>query len=182
MKIKTVKAIALILAMICILCFPVPASAISQGTDGTELQVMKPEKLEIRLGEDWAGVEFDLSTDAGKYPGVIVVGEDGVLRMEIGGSENYILSCLNSVVEPPHAGDVFPEGEGTEPALETDDGAVPSESVPGVIDEAASTHIPVKHMMMFGVGLVLAIGVLAAIHFSQKPKSRGRDFDDEDNI
>ena len=37
MKIKIVKAVALILAMLCILCFPIPASAVSQGTDGTEL-------------------------------------------------------------------------------------------------------------------------------------------------
>ena len=29
MKIKIVKAVALILAMLCILCFPIPASAVS---------------------------------------------------------------------------------------------------------------------------------------------------------
>ena len=101
MKIKIVKAVALILAMLCILCFPVPASAVSQGTDGTELQVMKPQNLQIHLGEDWAGAAFELTTDAGKYPGIIVVGEDGVLRLEIGGSENYILSCVNTAVEIP---------------------------------------------------------------------------------
>ena len=74
MKMKIVKTIALILAMICILCFPVPASAVSQGTDGTELQMMKPQNLEIHLGEGWAGAGFELTTDAGKYPGIIVVG------------------------------------------------------------------------------------------------------------
>lgn len=99
MKMKIVKTIALILAMICILCFPVPASAVSQGTDGTELQMMKPQNLEIHLGEGWAGAGFELTTDAGKYPGIIVVGEDGVLQLEIGGSENYILSCVNIAVE-----------------------------------------------------------------------------------
>ena len=101
MKINIVKAVALILAMLSILCFPSPASAVSQGTDGTELQVMKPQNLQIHLGEDWAGAGFELTTDAGKYPGVIVVGEDGVLRLEIGGSENYILSCVNTAVEIP---------------------------------------------------------------------------------
>ena len=55
MKIKIVKAAALILAMLCILCFPIPASAVSQGTDGTELQVMKPRtcrSISARTGPD----------------------------------------------------------------------------------------------------------------------------------
>ena len=101
MKLKIAKAVALVLAMVCLLCFPVPASAASQGTDGTELEVIQPQNLEIQLGEAWAGVEFELKTDAGMYPGVIIVGEDGVLRLEIGGSENYILSCVNTAVEIP---------------------------------------------------------------------------------
>lgn len=108
MKIKIVKAVALILAMLCILCFPIPASAVSQGTDGTELQVMKPQNLQIHLGEDWAGAGFELTTDAGKYPGIILVGEDGVLRLEIGGSENYILSCTNTTVAPPSPNTLTP--------------------------------------------------------------------------
>ena len=74
MKVKIVKAAALILAMLCILRFPIPASAVSQGTDGTELQVIKPQNLQIHLGEEWAGIGFELTTDAGKYPGVIPVG------------------------------------------------------------------------------------------------------------
>ena len=91
MKTKIMKCLALVLAMTCILCFPTPASAAAQGTDGTELEVVQPEQLEIQLGESWAGVAFELKTDAGMYPGVILVGEDGILRLEIGGSTSYIL-------------------------------------------------------------------------------------------
>ena len=122
MKVKIVKAAALILAMLCILCFPIPASAVSQGTDGTELQVMKPQNFQIHLGEEWAGIGFELTTDAGKYPGVIPVGEDGVLRLEIGGSENYILFCLNSSSNIPSTGDELQLEEGSEAPTEAEDG------------------------------------------------------------
>lgn len=37
-------------------------------TDGTELQVIKAETLEVQLGEEWAGVQFQLMTDAGILP------------------------------------------------------------------------------------------------------------------
>ena len=120
MKVKIVKAVALILAMLCILCFPIPVSAVSQGTDGTELQVMKPQNLQIHLGEEWAGIGFELTTDAGKYPGIIVVGEDGVLRLEIGGSENYILSYLNSSSDIPSTGDELQLEEGSETPTESE--------------------------------------------------------------
>ena len=47
MKLKIAKAVALVLAMVCIFCFPVPTSATAQGTDGTELEVIQPQNLEI---------------------------------------------------------------------------------------------------------------------------------------
>ena len=130
MKTKIAKAMALLLAMVCIFCFPVSASATAQGTDGTELEVIQPSNLEIQLGESWAGVEFELKTDAGMYPGVITVGEDGVLRLEIGGSENYILSCLNSSSDIPSTGDELQLEEGSVAPTEAEDGTVPVESTP----------------------------------------------------
>ena len=72
-------------------------------TDGTEIQVVQPEQLEIQLGPAWTGVEFQLQTDAGLYPEPISVGEDGILRLEIGGSSRYVLSCLSSPVQPAPA-------------------------------------------------------------------------------
>ena len=193
MKLKIAKAVALILAMVCLLCFPVPASAASQGTDGTELEVIQPQNLEIQLGESWAGVEFELKTDAGMYPGVIIVGEDGVLRLEIGGSENYILSCLNSSVDIPIPGETAPAEEVTEPAIdpseETDPAAeteeaetVPSESLPEETQEGTLGGIPIKHLVLFGGGLILAIGALVGINFYQKRsgKNAGSEEDDDE--
>lgn len=65
-------------------------------TDGSEINVVQPEKLEIQLGMDWIGAEFQLRTDQGLYPNLIPVGNDGVLRLEIGGSGSYILSCVST--------------------------------------------------------------------------------------
>ena len=182
MKVKIVKAAALILAMLCILCFPIPASAVSQGTDGTELQVMKPQNLQIHLGEEWAGIGFELTTDAGKYPGVIPVGEDGVLRLEIGGSENYILSCLNSSSDIPSTGDELQLEEGSEAPTEPEEGTVPVESTPEDSKEGNPVEIPVKHMVMFGGGLVLALVALAGIHFGQSKRAAANRDDEDDDI
>ena len=85
-----------------VLLFAVSLTAQARdGTDGSELQIVTPEQLEIQLGPDWAGVEFRLRTDAGMYPGMIPVGDDGVLRLEIGGSSCYQLTCTGSAVPIP---------------------------------------------------------------------------------
>ena len=195
MKLKIAKAVALVLAMVCLFCFPVPASAASQGTDGTELEVIQPQNLEIQLGEAWAGVEFELKTDAGMYPGVIIVGEDGVLRLEIGGSENYILSCMNSTVEVPEPGETLlaeeettPADEsGTAPSEEVDPTADPTEGIaPDQTDPESETEgtvagIPVAHLVLFGGGLVIAIGGLVGIHFYQKKRESSASDEDDEN-
>ena len=190
MKVKIVKAAALILAMLCILCFPIPASAVSQGTDGTELQVMKPQNFQIHLGEEWAGIGFELTTDAGKYPGVIPVGEDGVLRLEIGGSENYILNCLNSTVATPTPNESIPAG--TEMSSEAESGndspnmneesaTSTEETVPVVAStEHAIAGIPIAHLTLFIGGLIVAAGTLTGIHISQKRRSAHVDYDEND--
>lgn len=192
MKMKILKCVALVMAMVCILCFPVPASATSQGTDGTELEVIQPQNLEIQLGESWAGVEFELKTDAGMYPGVIVVGEDGILRLEIGGSENYILSCLNSTVEVPMPGETVPAEEVNEPAADPSEEAdptednqeeetVPSESLPEEAQVGTLGGIPVKHLVLFGGGLIVAIGALVGINFYQKRSGKSNNSEEDDD-
>lgn len=192
MKMKIAKAVALVLAMVCIFCFPVPASATAQGTDGTELEVIQPQNLEIQLGESWAGVEFELKTDAGMYPGVITVGEDGVLRLEIGGSENYILSCVNSSAEIPEPGE--PETAATEEALATDptegeqsvdategEETQPTETVPAEEEEGTVAGIPVMHIALFGGGLIVAIGALVGINFYQKRSGKSNKTEEDDD-
>ena len=192
MKMKIAKAVALVLAMVCIFCFPVPASATAQGTDGTELEVIQPQNLEIQLGESWAGVEFELKTDAGMYPGVITVGEDGVLRLEIGGSENYILSCLNSSVEIPEPGEPATaateeapatdptEGEQSVDATE-DEETQPTETVPAEEEEGTVAGIPVMHIALFGGGLIVAIGALVGINFYQKRSGKSNKSEEDDD-
>ena len=78
----------------CILMCTGVVYATGDDTDGTELQVAQPVILEVQLGPQWAGVEFQLKTDAGLYPGTIAVGQDGILRTELGNSGSYVLSCL----------------------------------------------------------------------------------------
>ena len=165
MKAKIMKCLALVLAAACILYLPVPASAAAQGTDGTELE--------------------------GMYPGVIPVGKDGVLRLEIGGSTSYILSCVNSEVKAP-------EPDATQPTEETPTAEEPTDPVP-TADTAAATYpeestapveteaadgtvagIPVAHLALFGGGLVVAVGALVGIHIFQKRRA-GNDSEDDEN-
>ena len=195
MKKNILKCMALVLSLVCILCFPVPASATSQGTDGTELEVIQPQNLEIQLGESWAGVEFELKTDAGMYPGVITVSEDGVLRLEIGGSENYILSCLNSTVEVPIPGETLPAeeettpadesytepSENTDPTTDSTEGIAPNQTDPESKAEGTVAGIPIAHLALFGGGLVVAIGGLIGIHFYQKKRQSSASDEDDEN-
>ena len=76
-KIHKTKS-TLVMSVIIMLLLLLPQTAYAaEGTDGTEMQVLQPQQLEIQLGSNWAGVEFQLKTDAGLYPGTIPVGEDG---------------------------------------------------------------------------------------------------------
>ena len=144
MKRKSITSILLVLSMLCLLCFPVQVMAeTKQGTTGDELQLMEAEKLEIQLGTEWAGVEFQLKTDAGLYPGTVKVGQDGVLRMEIGGSKSYILTCMNSAVEVPEVtqAPATTETESAQNNSETDS----AEEGSG----ATVAGIPVLHIVLF---------------------------------
>lgn len=194
MKANIWKCVALVLALMCILTFPIGVSAASQGTNGDELQVAEPEQLVIQLGEDWAGVEFELKTDAGMYPGTIAVGADGVLRLEIGGSKNYTLSCINSSVPSPtpqdsHLQETNPqENESTHQTdLENSPSEHFSEPDPTESGEAPTTPeqnteagIPTTHLVIFGVGLVVAIGALISLKYLPKKNTASSEYDDED--
>ena len=175
MKAKTIKSILLCVAMLCILCFPVQVLAeTQQGTTGDELQLMEAEKLEIQLGTEWAGVEFQLKTDAGLYPGTVKVGQDGVLRMEIGGSKSYILTCMNSAITVP---------EPTQAPATTETNPEQNNSGTDSAEEGSATvaGIPVLHIVLFTGGMVVAIGALIAMSVVKRRREDDAAYEDEDD-
>ena len=175
MKHKSITSILLVLAMLCILCFPVQVLAeTKQGTTGDELQLMEAEKLEIQLGTEWAGVEFQLKTDAGLYPGTVKVGQDGVLRMEIGGSKSYILTCMNSAVEVP---------EVTQAPATTETDSEQNNTETDIAEEGGTTvaGIPVLHIVLFAGGMTVAIGALIAMSVVKRRREDDAAYEDEDD-
>ena len=175
MKHKSIKSILLVIAMLCVLCFPVQVMAeTQQGTNGDELQLMEAQKLEIQLGAEWAGVEFQLKTDAGLYPGTVKVGQDGVLRMEIGGSKSYILTCMNSAVEVP---------EVTQAPATTETDSEQNNSETDTAEEGSATvaGIPVLHIVLFAGGMVVAIGALIAMHVVKRRRENEPVYDEDDD-
>lgn len=174
MKAKLTKGILLILSLLCILCVPVtPVYAVQQGTDGSELQVVKAEQLEIQLGTAWSGVEFQLKTDAGVYPGTVKVGTDGVLRLEIGGSSQYILTCMNSSTSIPEPEDTADLTDQMPQAPAT------TEQTPESNEKAAS-GIPTLHIILFAGGMAIAIGTLIVMQILKKKHENEAPDDEED--
>lgn len=185
MKNTMMKCMALILSLVCLLSFPVQVSAVSQGTEGTEQGIVKAEKLEIFLGEAWAGVEFQLRTDAGKYPDLIPVGDNGVLSLEIGGSEHYYLTCQATQVEAPvpesevsSEEDTIAEGEtagSAEDAMETsspdtseENTETPADATEVTVEQLPEEGIPTSHIVIFVCGLLIAIVALVLLQMHQK--------------
>lgn len=169
--------IAVLLIVIGGLMVPVFAN-----TDGSELQVLQAENLEIQLGTSWSGTEFQLKTDAGVYPDALVVGEDGILRTEIGGSTTYILTCINAPMAV--AAQTSQTSQIPESLQEMSDaGNVPEvESVKDISDDHSETvliQIPVRNVVWFVVGLLLAIGGLIGLSIAKRLTS-GDSSDDED--
>ncbi len=167
----------------CLIC---PAYA-KEGTNGTELQVAQPEQLMIQLGPEWAGVEFQLKTDFGLYPGIIPVGDDGMLKLEIGGSESYTLTCMGSSVSAP----VPMKSEGvkaesvvltSEPVENQPDAVMKSHShepEPESEAEPAVAGIPIWQLCVFGGGMVVAVSALVIL--SVMKRRRGEEADEEDD-
>jgi len=192
MKAKIWKCVALVLALMCILTFPIGVSAASQGTNGDEMQVATPEKLEIHLGQEWAGVTFELTTDYGKYPDPIPVGEDGVLRLEIGGSSSYVLSCLSSETEAPASSETSPSENAPSESTPAEDATVSKDELEDIEDvtptepteeDGKVAGIPVSHIIMFGGGLLVAVGALIGINYFQKRRANASsEYDENDEI
>jgi len=194
---RTVLALSLSLVML----FPVSVSA-AEGTEGSEMQVMQPEQLVIQLGADWAGVEFELKTDAGMYPGTIPVGEDGMLRLEIGGSSSYTLTCLNSATPVPDPDETQApatngeSNEKTEPDTQTEQEPETSsadetaqtvnteiEASQEKADEQENTvaGIPILHLVLFGGGLVLAVGSLIIMQVMKRRNAVDAEYEEDED-
>ena len=153
-KMKT--GIGVMLALLCciLMCTSV-VYATGDDTDGTELQVAQPVILEVQLGPRWVGVEFQLKTDAGLYPGTIAVGQDGILRTELGNSGSYVLSCLTLNAAVPAPGDI-PSPDVTQQEQEplTTDSAENADAASQNVQEQDSGRptvggIPVMHIILF---------------------------------
>ena len=179
------RLLAVFAATICITGISV--GTVYADTDGTEMQVAQPSQLEIQLGPEWSGVEFQLRTDAGIYPGVIAVDDTGILSLEIGGSTSYMLSCLNSTVAVPTLDDEQQAPATTElAASENSSSEDSSEELQSA--ENAETYaggIPIENILLFGGGLVLAVGCLIALHVVKKQKSqdnRQTEYDEDDEF
>ena len=136
----------------------------SADTDGTEPQItQQPDQLILQLGVRWAGVEFELRTDAGVFPAPVVVDENGVLTMDLGGSTTYTLSCIDSTVPIP---DPAQPSDPTQEAITAPDAqdqtTQPSGSDPG------SNGIPIVPLVVFLIGLAFAVGALVALWLTKK--------------
>ncbi len=174
---KTNRFLSILVAMLCVIAIvcaaigPVYAvpELMNQGTNGDELNVVSAQKLEIQLGTEWSGKRFQLKTDVGLYPGDIIVDSDGILRLEIGGSKSYVLSCVglgkNSADKNADDNNQLSEKSG-----ETSE----QENQP-----ISTSEIPVKHIIVFAIGIIIAIGLFVAMKFMGQSQNNNAGKDDE---
>ena len=166
---KRLITIATAIAVIAVIA----SSAAYANTDGSEIQITdQPDKLILQLGPQWAGVEFELKTDAGVFPVPVVVDKSGILKMDLGGSKNYTLSCLTQAAAVPS-----PERPSeTPPAPSPDPPEVDIEPEPG----RAKDGVPAGILVIFLIGLIVAAGGLLAMKY-YKRRCESYDYDDEDD-
>ena len=145
-------------------------------TDGTEPKIVQqPDQLVLQLGTRWAGVEFELRTDAGIFPVPVVVDEDGILTMDLGGSTTYTLSCINSTTPIPDA-----EPAPTDPPPSTSPDPVPeAPDSPQKAEQQDGLPLPAG---IFLIGLAVVAGVFATLHIIKKRQEYAYDeWEDEED-
>lgn len=143
-------------------------AALADTDENTPRITKQPDQLVLQLGMRWAGVEFELRTDAGKFPVPVVVDETGILTMDLGGSSTYTLSCLESSIPVPE-----PEAEPVkEPAEDTPTPQRPAE-------DGSSSHLLAVFLL-----LLLAVIVIAVIVYMKRQRKPPYDDweDDEDAL
>jgi len=173
-----IKTLASIAAIVIITTLIIPLTALA-NTNGSEIQITdQPDKLILQFGPQWAGVEFELKTDAGVFPVPVVVDATGILKMDLGGSKLYTLSCLSSPVSMP-----APQTEIVKPEP-------PPDKAPEVIknttqdikpEPSSETRIPVLQLAVFLIGIAAATGGLLALRFIKRRREQyDYDYDDDE--
>lgn len=171
---KVSRACLSLLTIVMLMAVLCPAAL--ADTDGTEPQItQQPDQLVLQLGTRWAGVEFELRTDAGVFPAPIVVDSNGVLTMDLGGSTTYTLSCINSTVPIP---DPLVEQN---PAAQDPSAQEPTQT-PAANDPQQDSGLPTTSLVLFLMGLACAVGGLAALYLSKRRRQPAYDdWEDEDD-
>ena len=180
---KLIKKIIAWLIVLTFVCIVFPAVVIAD-TDGTEILITdQPDRLIIQFGPQWAGLEFKLKTDAGVYPAQVVVDSTGVLKMDLGGSKTYMLSCIVSAANlPSHALAQTDESQSNllSSAMTSENNNEIDNS--GEIEVSIfKTGVPVKYLIIFIAGLTAAIVGLISMRYSTRQK-KAQQADDEDDF
>ena len=175
-----------VLLLAAILSLALAPAALADTGDSTPKITQHPDQLVLQLGTRWAGVEFELRTDAGVFPAPVVVDEAGVLRMDLGGSTTYTLSCIESSVPIPDpvTGEV-PGNEPLPPADNTPPQQPPQSSdpepAPAPAPVTSQQSVPSVPLIIFLMGLAAVGGGKAAFWILKRRQQEDYDeWDDEE--
>lgn len=131
------KIVAILIAILVFLCFALPVFAEesttedsfympNQGAEGEIMYLASGDELEIQLGSAFAYHGFKLELDYGTYPYTIYADEYGTLKLEIGGSDKYVIRHTGEIFDPSETTTfhiIGSNGEGLEPSTESTDGS-----------------------------------------------------------
>ena len=131
------------------------ATSPNQGVEGDIMQVMQPEELEIQLGSDFAYHGFKLDLDYGTYPETIYADEYGVLKLEIGGSDKYVIRHTGEIKDTSEE-TTWSDAIGSAEVADNDSEASPSEAV--------TENKPANNSLdRLPLGVVIAVATLAVL-------------------
>lgn len=142
----------------------------------------QPDKLILELGPEWAGVAFELITDAGVFPVPVVADAAGVLRVDLGGSRSYTLRCVTETAAVPAAGDAA--GAPSPPAASEVPAAADGESGESAetgVNPATAFGIPATHLILFLGGLAAAVVSLIVMLYLKRRRKSYEYYDDDDD-
>ena len=98
-----------------------------------------------------------------------------------------LLSCLSSAEEAPAPSETIPaettpaDTAPSEDATTGTDNLVDIETIEPVEEEGTVAGIPVTNIVLFGGGLVLAVGALVGINLVQKRRAQSSNNADDEN-